>query len=56
MTERPTFQEAGLGATGLIFGRNVWQREHDESLKRRASARGASAFGVTDAVHVSAPR
>ena len=20
------------GATGLIFGRNVWQREHDESL------------------------
>lgn len=21
------------GATGLIFGRNVWQREHDESLK-----------------------
>lgn len=33
MTERPTFQEAGLGATGLIFGRNVWQREHDDSLK-----------------------
>ncbi|MBI3430298.1 MAG: fructose-bisphosphate aldolase [Actinobacteria bacterium] len=21
------------GATGLIFGRNIWQREHDESLK-----------------------
>jgi class I fructose-bisphosphate aldolase len=21
------------GATGLIFGRNVWQREHDESLR-----------------------
>jgi len=21
------------GATGLIFGRNVWQREHDTSLK-----------------------
>jgi fructose-bisphosphate aldolase, class I len=20
------------GATGLIFGRNVWQREHNESL------------------------
>jgi class I fructose-bisphosphate aldolase len=20
------------GATGLIFGRNVWQRGHDESL------------------------
>jgi len=21
------------GATGFIFGRNVWQREHDESLR-----------------------
>ena len=21
------------GATGLIFGRNVWQREHEESLR-----------------------
>jgi fructose-bisphosphate aldolase, class I len=21
------------GATGLIFGRNIWQREHDESLR-----------------------
>jgi fructose-bisphosphate aldolase, class I len=21
------------GATGLIFGRNVWQRTHDESLR-----------------------
>jgi fructose-bisphosphate aldolase, class I len=21
------------GATGLIFGRNVWQRPHDESLR-----------------------
>jgi class I fructose-bisphosphate aldolase len=21
------------GATGLIFGRNVWQRDHDASLK-----------------------
>ncbi len=21
------------GATGLIFGRNVWQREHSESLR-----------------------
>lgn len=21
------------GALGLIFGRNVWQREHDESLR-----------------------
>ena len=21
------------GATGLIFGRNVWQREHDESMR-----------------------
>jgi len=26
-------QSAEAGATGLIFGRNVWQREHDESLK-----------------------
>ncbi len=21
------------GATGLIFGRNVWQRQHDDSLR-----------------------
>jgi class I fructose-bisphosphate aldolase len=21
------------GATGLIFGRNVWQRDHDASLR-----------------------
>ncbi len=21
------------GATGLIFGRNIWQREHGESLR-----------------------
>jgi len=21
------------GATGLIFGRNIWQREHSESLR-----------------------
>ena len=21
------------GVTGLIFGRNVWQRDHDESLR-----------------------
>ncbi len=21
------------GATGLIFGRNIWQRKHDESLR-----------------------
>lgn len=39
MTERPTFQEAGLGATGLIFGRNVGQREHDESSKLVARLR-----------------
>lgn len=25
-------QSMEAGATGLIFGRNVWQREHDESL------------------------
>jgi len=27
------------GATGLIFGRNVWQREHEESLRFAASLR-----------------
>jgi class I fructose-bisphosphate aldolase len=27
------------GATGLIFGRNVWQREHDESLRLVAALR-----------------
>jgi class I fructose-bisphosphate aldolase len=27
------------GATGLIFGRNVWQREHDESLRFAARLR-----------------
>ena len=25
-------QAMEAGATGLIFGRNIWQREHDESL------------------------
>jgi class I fructose-bisphosphate aldolase len=28
------------GATGLIFGRNVWQRDHDESLRFVADLRG----------------
>ncbi|MEU5523432.1 hypothetical protein ABZ759_22965 [Streptomyces sp. NPDC047860] len=28
-----TRQSMEAGATGLIFGRNVWQREHDESLR-----------------------
>lgn len=27
------------GATGLIFGRNVWQREHDESLRFASALR-----------------
>jgi class I fructose-bisphosphate aldolase len=27
------------GATGLIFGRNVWQRPHEESLRFVASLR-----------------
>jgi hypothetical protein len=43
--ERPTISDLGLnpgrrarqsleaGATGLILGRNIWQREHDESLR-----------------------
>ncbi|MHB1594735.1 MAG: class I fructose-bisphosphate aldolase [Streptosporangiaceae bacterium] len=26
-------QAMEAGATGLIFGRNIWQREHDESLR-----------------------
>ena len=26
-------QSMEAGATGLIFGRNVWQREHSESLR-----------------------
>jgi class I fructose-bisphosphate aldolase len=26
-------QALEAGATGLIFGRNIWQREHDESLR-----------------------
>ncbi len=28
-----TRQSMEAGATGLIFGRNVWQREHDEALR-----------------------
>jgi class I fructose-bisphosphate aldolase len=26
-------QSMEAGATGLIFGRNVWQRHHDDSLR-----------------------
>jgi class I fructose-bisphosphate aldolase len=26
-------QSMGAGATGLIYGRNIWQRDHDESLR-----------------------
>jgi len=32
-------QSMEAGATGLIFGRNVWQREHDESLRFMAQLR-----------------
>jgi class I fructose-bisphosphate aldolase len=32
-------QSMDAGATGLIFGRNVWQREHDESLRFVAALR-----------------
>jgi class I fructose-bisphosphate aldolase len=32
-------QSMEAGATGLIFGRNVWQREHDESLRFVAQLR-----------------
>jgi fructose-bisphosphate aldolase, class I len=33
-------QSMEAGATGLIFGRNVWQREHDESLRFVARLQG----------------
>jgi fructose-bisphosphate aldolase, class I len=33
-------QSMEAGATGLIFGRNVWQRDHDESLRFVARLRG----------------
>jgi class I fructose-bisphosphate aldolase len=32
-------QSMEAGATGLIFGRNVWQREHSESLRFVAQLR-----------------
>jgi class I fructose-bisphosphate aldolase len=32
-------ESMAAGATGLIFGRNVWQREHDESLRLVANLR-----------------
>jgi fructose-bisphosphate aldolase, class I len=32
-------ESAQAGATGLIFGRNVWQREHDESIRFAARLR-----------------
>jgi class I fructose-bisphosphate aldolase len=32
-------ESMGAGATGLIFGRNVWQREHNESLRFVAQLR-----------------
>jgi fructose-bisphosphate aldolase, class I len=34
-----TRQSMEAGATGLIFGRNVWQREHSESLRFVAQLR-----------------
>jgi len=30
---RAAAESMSAGATGLIFGRNVWQRDHDESLR-----------------------
>jgi class I fructose-bisphosphate aldolase len=33
-------QSMEAGATGLIFGRNVWQRDHDASLRLVAQLRG----------------
>lgn len=32
-------QSMEAGATGLIFGRNVWKRPHDESLRFADSLR-----------------
>jgi class I fructose-bisphosphate aldolase len=32
-------QSMEAGATGLIFGRNVWQRRHEESLRFIAALR-----------------
>jgi class I fructose-bisphosphate aldolase len=32
-------QSMEAGATGLIFGRNIWQRDHDESLRFAAALR-----------------
>jgi class I fructose-bisphosphate aldolase len=32
-------ESMSAGATGLIFGRNVWQRDHDESLRFAARLR-----------------
>ena len=32
-------QSLAAGATGLIFGRNVWQRDHDASLRFVAELR-----------------
>jgi class I fructose-bisphosphate aldolase len=32
-------QSMAAGATGLIFGRNVWQRDHDESMRLVARLR-----------------
>jgi class I fructose-bisphosphate aldolase len=32
-------ESMSAGATGLIFGRNVWQRDYDESLRFVAALR-----------------
>lgn len=32
-------QSMEAGATGLIFGRNIWQRDHDDSLRLVAALR-----------------
>jgi fructose-bisphosphate aldolase, class I len=34
---RKADQSMQAGATGLIFGRNIWQRDHDESLRFAAA-------------------
>lgn len=48
-------QSMEAGAAGLIFGRNVWQREHDESLRFVARLRELLArYPVGDPVPVAA--
>ncbi|MEU4689898.1 fructose-bisphosphate aldolase [Actinoplanes sp. NPDC023714] len=42
------YESMSAGATGLIFGRNVWQRDHDESLRFVARLRDVLAKYPTE--------